>query len=256
MRAARHIAWMLAAGCACLCAACLCAGCSSPSDIDTARVHNTSWVDAGLDDPAFDTLVSVIDTQIRFEAVVDTTRTRITRFAGMGLRIALVVVPPDTSDGTPLDDVYSLSANYLDVPATALPLRARFEPAHFVRYIGARIAAAFVLLYRDDNLDQRYDAGEPVFGASEQHLFAWVDGRVSRIPALTWGEVQAGPNKLVSLGAMPPRFKATPDYASSIFIINVRGPEHNYQLPWPWMPGTGTLHTSAPARMRTPRTLP
>lgn len=240
---------------ACICA-CLCVACSSPADIDTARVHNTSWVDAGVDDPAFDTLVSVIDTQIRFEAVVDTTRIRITRFAGMGLRIALIVVPPDTSGGAMLDDVYSLSANYLDVPATALPLRARFEPRHFVRYIGVRIAAAFVLLYRDDNLDQRYDAGEPVFGASEQHLFAWVDGRVSRIPAFTWGEVQAGPNKLVSLGAWPPRYKATPDYASSIFIINVRGPEHSYQLPWPWTPGTTTPEPSAPAHAHVPEILP
>lgn len=251
MRTRRHIARLL-----CACCVCLWGACSNPTDIDTARVHNTSWVDAGLDDPAFDTLVSVIDTQIRFEAVVDTTRIRITRFAGMGLRIALVVVPPDTSDGTLLDDVYSLSANYLDVPATALPLRARFEPGHFVRYIGARIAAAFVLLYRDDNLDQRYNAGEPVFGASEQHLFAWVDGRVTRIPALTWGEVQAGPNKLVSLGTQPARFKATPDYTSSIFIINVRGPEHAYSLPWPWMPGTGTLHPSAPAGASRAETCP
>ncbi len=247
MHTSNHTARALVALCCALCAW----GCNSPSDIDTARVQHTSFVDTGLDDPAFDTLAAVLDTQIRFEAVVDTTKIRIDRFTGTGLRIAIAVVRPGAAGSDMLEDVYSLAANYLDVPATALPLRARLDPRHFVRYIGARIAIAFVLLYRDDTMNQRYDPGEPVYGAGEQHAFAWVEGRLSRIPTDVWGEVREGANKLVLVGGAPaPRFKATPDYTSSIFIINVRGPDHSYSLPWPWMPGSGTMQGSASLSVR------
>ncbi len=223
----------------------LLAACANPADYDTTRVITSSYVDQGEDDPRFDTLAAVLASSIRFEALVDTARVALQRFTGSGLRIAVVCMLPDTSAVQPWRDLYSISANYLDLPAAGLPLRIAIPPDHFRRYTGARLAVAAIVLYQDADRNQTFDQGEPVWGVSEQQLFAFAEGRrLAQIPTKQYGELHEGPNVLVRFGQEQyPWFKTAPDYASTIFIINVRGPEYTYNIPLPW-----SMHTPLQAR--------
>lgn len=207
--------------------------CSNPIDADNPRLVITSPIDTLKDDPRFDTLTAHIETMIRFEAAVDTVRFPIDRFTGTGLRVAVVCVIPDSVRPPSFIDIFSISGAYLDIPATGLPMRTSIPARYFQRYVGARLAAAVILLYEDANGNRSYDYGERIFGASEQSLFGYAEGK-GKFPA-RFGEVRTGPNVFARTDQTSrPPFRAAPEYSSTIFIINVHGPDYAYNIPYPW----------------------
>ena len=210
--------------------------CSNPADIDVKRTLTTSYLDNYEDDPRFDTLTANVNATIRFEASVDTSKIFFERFTGTGLRISLLAIHPDSSVSEPFLNIYSVSANYLDLPATGLPLRVQIPPEYFRRYTNARLATALIVLYEDANRNNSFDPQERIFGTCEQQLFGLAEGkRLDRIPALSFADVHEGPNVFVRAGQQRfPNFKAAPDYTSTIFIIQVRGPLYPYNFPYPW----------------------
>lgn len=174
-----------------------------------------------------------IRTTIRFEALVDTTLFPLKRFSGSGLRLSLVCVPPDSS-GLPWMDIYSVSANYLDIPATGLPFEAEILPGYFRDYSCSRLAVAAIVVYGDNNENGRFDQGEPVVGVDEQSLYAFVQGDLNTVPP-EYDFVGDGSNVMIRLDQNTvPRFQSSPDYLATIFIINVRGDRAHYNLPYPW----------------------
>ncbi|PLX30869.1 MAG: hypothetical protein C0600_07255 [Ignavibacteria bacterium] len=182
---------------------------------------------------------ATIRTSIRFEAFVDTNQIELRRFSDSGLRIAVVCIPPDTSS-LPYRDIYSISANYLDIPATGLPFNAVIPPGYFVNFSCARLAAAVILVYRDENGNKRYDLGEPIVGADEQSLYAFVQGDVATIPTDPFETVYQHSNVLIRYTqGSDLYFQSSPDFLATIFIINVRGEKSSYDLPYPW-------HVSSP----------
>lgn len=203
--------------------------CSPPDDSDPHSIIGpTVCMDEWRDDTAH------IRTTIRFEALVDTAHIRIDHFSGSGLRISLLCVPPE-GDTLPYLDVYSISANYLDIPAAGLPFKADIPPEYFGQYGCARLAAALVLLYHDRNDNRRYDRGEPVFGADEQSLYAFVEGDLNTIPRDPFESVYPNSNVLICYHRDPERyFQSSPDFLATIFIISVRGETSPYDIPYPW----------------------
>jgi hypothetical protein len=174
-----------------------------------------------------------VKTTIRFEALVDTTLFPLKRFSGSGLRLSLVCVPPDSS-GLPWRDIYSVSANYLDIPATGLPFETEILPAYFRDFSCSRLAVAMIVVYGDDNENGRFDRGEPVVGADEQSLYAFVQGDLRTVPS-EYHFSTDGSNVMIHLGQNTvPRFQSSPDYLATIFIINVRGDKARYNIPYPW----------------------
>jgi len=209
--------------------------CANPADLDGPRKSIINPIIPPIqDDPRLDTLVSALETSIRFEAFVDTTRVRVPFFTGTGFRLAVVYISPDSNDRQPFKNTYSISANYLDLPATSLPFRDTILPDYCKRFIGARIAVAAILLYKDVNENSLYDFGEPIWGAAEQSVFAYIDGD-GLVPTAPFGVVQKGPNILSRMGQERyPQFQVAPDYRATIFIVNVRGPNYPYNIPYPW----------------------
>jgi hypothetical protein len=174
-----------------------------------------------------------IKTTIRFEALVDTTLFPLKRFSGSGLRVSLVCVPPDSS-GLPWKDIYSVSANYLDIPATGLPFDAAILPGYFLEFSCSRLAVAMIVVYGDNNENGRFDRGEPVVGADEQSLYAFVQGDLNTVPP-EYHFISGGSNVMIRLDQNTiPRFQSSPDYLATIFIINVRGENVHYNIPYPW----------------------
>jgi len=170
---------------------------------------------------------------------VDTTLYPLKRFSGSGLRVSLVCVPPDSSASgdsaaVPWKDIYSVSANYLDIPATGLPFTAEILPEYFRDFSCSRLAVAVIVVYHDTNENSRYDRGEPLVGAGEQSLYAFVQGELSTVPwDYKFSSDQS--NVLIYLGQNNvPRFQSSPDYLATIFIINVRGEQAHYNIPYPW----------------------
>ncbi|MBN1447130.1 MAG: hypothetical protein JXA28_04310 [Bacteroidetes bacterium] len=212
----------------------LLATCSPPDDSSPIDIIGSNFcVDEWRDDTAR------IQTTIRFEALVDTTQFHIERFSGSGLRIAVVCIPP-LGDTLPYRDIYSVSANYLDIPAAGLPFQAEIPPAYFQQYDCARLAAAVILVYRDQDADNRYDPGEPVYGADEQSLYAFVQGDLNTVPRVPFESVFQYSNVLIRHDREERSyFQSSPDYLATIFIINVRGELGPYDLPYPW-------HVSSP----------
>jgi hypothetical protein len=175
-----------------------------------------------------------IKTTIRFEAIVDTTLFPLRRFSGSGLRVGLVCLPPPDSANLPWVDIYSVSANYLDIPATGLPFEAEILPAYFRDFSCARLATAVIVVYRDQNENNRFDPGESVVGADEQSLYAFVQGDLNTVPP-EYQFTAGGSNVLIRLDQNTiPRFRGSPDYLATIFIINVRGEQNRYHIPYPW----------------------
>ena len=173
-----------------------------------------------------------IKTTIRFEAIVDTARIPLRRFSGSGLRLSLVCLPPDSS-ALPWRDIYSVSANYLDIPATGLPFEAEIPPAYFRDFSCSRMATAVILVYHDRNENDRFDSGDSVVGADEQSLYAFVQGDLATVPP-EFQFTTDGSNVLIRLDPTGlPRFRGSPDYLATIFIISVRGAESPYSLPYP-----------------------
>jgi hypothetical protein len=206
--------------------------CSPPVDVPPDIVSPNVCDDVWRNDTA------AIKTSIRFEAFVDQTQIELPRFSGSGLRVAVVCIPPDTSS-LPFRDIYSISANYLDIPATGLPFEAVIPPEYFQQYPCARLAAAIILVYRDMNGNLRFDAGEPVLGADEQSLYAFVQGEIGTITE-PFETVYHNSNVLIRYDQDPKQyFQSSPDYLATIFIINVRGERSSYDLPYPW-------HVSSP----------
>ncbi len=174
-----------------------------------------------------------IKTTIRFEALVDTTLFPLKRFSGSGLRVSLVCVPPD-SGSLPWKDIYSVSANYLDIPATGLPFEAEIPPAYFRDFSCSRLATAVILVYGDNNENKRFDVGEPVIGAGEQSLYAFVQGDLGTVPP-EYNFQREGSIVMIRLDqSTVPDFQSSPDYLATIFIINVRGEHPRYNIPYPW----------------------
>jgi len=197
---------------------------SSPIDIIGSNICVDDW----REDTAR------IQTTIRFEALVDTALFHIERFSGSGLRIALVCIPPH-GDTLPYRDIYSISANYLDIPAAGLPFQAEIPPAYFRQYPCARLAAAVILVYRDRNGNNRYDPGEPVYGADEQSLYAYVQGDLNTVPREPFESVFPQSNVLIRhQREFRTYFRSSPNYLATIFIINVRGESRYYDIPYPW----------------------
>ena len=148
--------------------------------------------------------------------------------------MAVICLPPENSD-IPYLELYSVSANYLDIPATGLPYTATIPAAYFTPYGCTRISVAVILLYRDGNQNGRFDIGEPVFGAGEQSLYAYVEGRLENLPSQPFESLNLYSNVLVRSAAQSTqRFRPAPEYRATIFIINVRGDESRYDLPYPW----------------------
>jgi hypothetical protein len=210
--------------------------CVSPSDIDVPRIVQPTPTDPQVDDPRFDTLAAVIDATIRFEAQIDTSRIRFDDFRLNSLRVALLVLYPDSAVPTVTRTLYSIPASYLDLPAVVLPLRMQIPAAYFKRYTNARIATAVVVLFEDIDADGMYGDGERIFGLSEQQLFAFAEGKLLKnIPPAWCSGVHSGPNVLVRTSQTSfPGFIAAPDYPSTIFILYVRGPLYHYNVPFPW----------------------
>ncbi len=180
-----------------------------------------------------------IKTTIRFEAIVDTMLYPLKRFSGSGLRVGLVCIPPDSSavpdsGALPWMDIYSVSANYLDIPATGLPFEAVILPEYFREFSCSRLAVAVIVVYRDTNENGRFDRGEPVVGSGEQSLYAFVQGDLTTVPP-EYRFSSGGSNVMIHLGQNNmPRFQSSPDYLATIFIINVRGEQAHYNIPYPW----------------------
>lgn len=182
-----------------------------------------------------------IRTTIRFEAIVDTTTFQIERFSGSGLRVAMVCIPPDT-DSLPYRDIYSVSANYLDIPAAGLPFNAEIPPEYFRQYNCARLAAAVILVYRDGNDNGRFDPGENVVGADEQSIYAFAQGNLNTIPREPFESLYLNSNVLIRYERAPGQyFQSSPDYLATIFIIHVRGDAASYDIPYPWPVSTPLL---------------
>lgn len=174
-----------------------------------------------------------IKTNIRFEAIVDTTLFPLRRFSGSGLRLSLVCLPPDSS-ALPWLDIYSVSANYLDIPATGLPFDTEIPPQYFRNFSCSRLAAAVILVYRDNNENARFDTGDVIVGADEQSLYAFVQGDLNTVPP-DYQFSADGSNVMIRLDPnSTPRFRGSPDYLATIFIINVRGERDQYHIPYPW----------------------
>jgi hypothetical protein len=210
--------------------------CANPTDIDVNRLITSSYVDQGEDDPRFDTLTASVECMITLKANMIY---KIDDWAGSGLHIALVFMLPDTSMQQPYKDVYDKSAIYFkdnEEYGIGLRLRATLTADMFKRQIGARVAVGIILLYLDRNDNQTYDIDEPIYGASEQQLFAFAEGK--RLPAGPFkqlNDLHEGPNALIRFGDDPyPSFKSQTDYNSSFFTIYVRGPEAIYSIPYPW----------------------
>lgn len=207
-------------------------GCSPPDDDDPSNVIGTDpCVDPWRNDTA------LVRTTIRFEALVDTSVFPIQQFSGSGLRISLVLIPPPETAGDTLSyrSMFSYSANYLDIPAVSLPLRCEIPPAYFRQFNCARMAAAVVLLHRDDDGDERFTPGEAILGACEQSLYAFTQGDMRTIPKAPFETIFDGNNILIrSSTAQYPPFRSSPDYHATIFILSVRGEQHNYSIPYPW----------------------
>jgi hypothetical protein len=174
-----------------------------------------------------------IKTTIRFEAIVDTTLFPLRRFSGSGLRLSLLCLPPD-SGTLPWMDIYSVSANYLDIPATGLPFETEILPQYFRDFSCSRMAVAVIVVYHDRNENGRYDRGEPVVGVDEQSVYAFVQGDLGTVPP-EYEFSTGGSNVLIRLDQNSiPRFRGSPDYLATIFIINVRGERDRYRIPYPW----------------------
>lgn len=201
--------------------------CSPPEDDDAIVIPPVTCDAAWRGDTAR------IRTTIRFEAIVDTTRFPLPRFSGSGLRLSLVCLPPDSSV-LPWRDIYSVSANYLDIPATGLPFETKIPPQYFRDFSCARMAAAVILVYQDRNGNDRFDTVDSVVGADEQSLYAFVQGDLTTVPP-EYQFTNDGSNVLIQLDPTGlPRFRGSPDYLATIFIINVRGAQSRYALPYPW----------------------
>lgn len=174
-----------------------------------------------------------VKTIIRFEALVDTSLFPLQRFSGSGLRVSLLCIPPDTGE-LPWLDIYSVSANYLDIPATGLPFEVIIPPEYFRDFSCSRLAAAAILVYDDSNENGHYDAGEPVVGAGEQSLYAFVQGDLTTVPT-EYRFSSTGSNVMIRLDqSLISRFQSSPDYLATIFIITVRGEQERYNIPYPW----------------------
>jgi hypothetical protein len=225
-----HARWLIAV------LAALLGSCSNPADIGVPRIVIPSPIDTDEDDPRFDTLTASFSATFRFEAAVDTTQITIDRFTGTGLRIALLAIHPDSASDDSFLSLYTVSANYLDRPAIGLPLSIQIPAGYFKRYKNARLATALVVLFEDRDDDGRYSQGERMFGACEQQLFGLAEGkRLKNIPSASFGDIREGPNVLVRTSQDPfPGFQSAPDFQSTIFIIQVRGPLHRYNYPYPW----------------------
>lgn len=210
--------------------------CTNPADIDVNRTITSSYVDTDEDDPRFDTLTAMVNTTIRFEASVDTSRIVFTRFTGSGLRIALLAVHPDSTAPDPFLNIYSVSANYLDLPATGLPFRIQIPAVYFKRFRNARVATALVVLFEDRDGNLEFNGEDRIFGICEQQIFGFAEGkRLRNIPTSWIEDVREGPNVLVRTSQLTfPGFRSVPDYQSTIFIIHVRGPMYRYPVPFPW----------------------
>ena len=207
------------------------AACSPPTDAPPVRVIPSNECPIDWGDSA-----AVVQTTIRFEALVDTTSFELERFSGSGLRVSVVCIPPDTSS-LPYRDLYSVSANYLDIPATGLPFSAVIPAEYFTAYGCTRIAVSVIVLFMDDNGNRRFDAGESVYGAGEQSLYAYVEGRLENLPSTPFESLNLFSNVLVRYASQPvARFRPAPEYRATIFLINVRGASSNYELPYPWDP--------------------
>lgn len=164
---------------------------------------------------------------------MDTTLYPLKRFSGSGLRVSLVCIPPDSST-LPWKDIYSVSANYLDIPATGLPFDAQISPEYFKEFSCSRLAVAVILVYGDNNENRRFDRGEPVVGAGEQSLYAFVQGDLSTVPS-EYRFSKEESNVMIRLDQNHvSRFQSSPDYLATIFIINVRGEQPRYNIPYPW----------------------
>jgi len=222
---------------------CLCAAaCTSPGDDDPSTIIGT--------DPCSDPWrndTARVRTTIRFEALVDTMLYPLKRFSGSGLRVSVVLIPPYQSP-LPYLDVYSVSANYLDIPATGLPFQVVIPPGYFRQYDCARLASAFIVLYRDDNENEHFDIQETIYGADEQSLYAFTEGEMSTVSKQPFESVFSGNNVLIRMdNSTYPRFRSSPDYLATIFIINVRGDAQRYNIPLPW-PVEAPLFTSIAGR--------
>jgi hypothetical protein len=138
----------------------------------------------------------LVRTTIRFEALVDTSVFPIQQFSGSGLRISLVLIPPPetSADTLPYRSMFSYSANYLDIPAVSLPLRCEIPPAYFRQFNCARMAAAVVLLHRDDDSSGTFTPGEAILGACEQSLYAFTQGDMRTIPKAPFETIFDGNN--------------------------------------------------------------
>ena len=207
-------------------------GCSPPEDDDPSHVIGTNTCsDPWRNDTAF------VRTTIRFEALVDTTAFPMQQFAGSGLRLSLVLVPPPASQGVQLPylDIYSVSSIYLDIPAASLPLNAVIPPEYFRHYNCARLAAAIILLHRDDDGDGTYQPGETVVGAGEQSLYAFAQGDMRTVSKTPFESIFDGSNVMIrSNASIYPPLRSSPDYHATIFILNVRGENSSYNIPFPW----------------------
>ena len=206
--------------------------CSPPDDSDPSRVIGADPCSA-----PWRTDTAHVRTTIRFEAIVDTTVFPIRQFAGSGLRISLVLIPPPASTAVQLPclSVYSVSANYLDIPATGLPFDAEIPPEYFRQYNCARLAAAIILLHHDEDDDETYGSGETIVGAGEQSLYAFAQGDMRTVSRSPFESVFDGSNVMIRSDASPyPPLRSSPDYHATIFILNVRGEESTYNIPYPW----------------------
>jgi hypothetical protein len=222
-----HVLFLPAVVTAVICA--LFSACSPPNDDDPSRIISAN--DCPID---WGDSTAHVQTTIRFEALVDTVLFPQERFSGSGLRVAVVCLPPDTST-LPYRDIYSVSANYLDIPAAGLPFSADIPAGYFSAYGCTRIAVGVILVYRDGNDNRRFDHGETVVGAGEQSLYAFVEGRLENLPSAPFESLNLYSNVLVRFATQPaPRFRPAPEYRATIFIINVRGETGSYDLPYPW----------------------
>jgi len=161
-------------------------------------------------------------------------------FAGSGLRVAVVAIPP--VDTLPYFDLYNISADYLEIPAAGLPFEIEIPVEYFRQYDCARLAAAFILLHVDENSDGRFQPGESIVGAGEQSLYAFAQGDMRTISSVPFESVFSGNNVLIRTDNSDyPRFRSSPDYLATIFIINARGPDQHYKLPFPWSVASHSL---------------
>ena len=207
------------------------ASCVGPNGADPNIIN----LDPDPDTVSFTREPVKVQSSIRFEAQVDTVGFPYRQFTGTRLKIALVCIPPPGEDSVTFLTIATFSANYLDLPAVSLPLNMIIPETHFRYYDVVRVAIATVVLFRDENENNKFDPGETVFGAGENSVYAYIEGKSDRLPFISSGIPRIGSNLLVRVGSGEEvKFYPSPDYSATIFIIQVRGEKQQYAFPYPW----------------------